>query len=124
MLDLVVSLFVCLFVLGWSVLVCLVIFERFPSGLVFVLQLNMILGFQYQASTRLRSQNLMICLENESRVGTPIRRNLKQTYLLRAHMTLFYNSNTLFLGFLHIHLLNCDTFYTVNKKYVNFSTHA
>ena len=37
-----------------------------------MLQLNTILGFQHQASTRSRLQTFKICLENEPRVGTPI----------------------------------------------------
>ena len=52
------------------------IFKRVPTGLVFVLRLNTILGFQYRASTRPRLQTFKTQLENESRVSTPIRQNL------------------------------------------------
>ena len=52
------------------------VFEQVRTGLVFVLRLNTILGFQYRALTRLRLQTFKTRLENESRVGTPIRRNL------------------------------------------------
>ena len=50
--------------------------ERVWTGLVFMLLLNTILGFQYRASTWLRLQTFKTQLENESRIGTPIRRNL------------------------------------------------
>ena len=50
------------------------VYERFRTGLVFVLRLNTIFGFKYWASTRPRLQAFKICFENESRVGTPIRR--------------------------------------------------
>ena len=40
----------------------------------------MILNYHYQDSTRLRSQNFDICLENKPQVGTPIRRNLEPGY--------------------------------------------
>ena len=53
------------------------IFARVQTGLLFVLRLNTILGFQYRASTQLRLQTFKIRLENETRVGTPICRNLK-----------------------------------------------
>ena len=59
-----------------SILVWTVIFERFLIGLVFVLRLNTIFGFNYWASTQPRSQTFMIRLENKSRVGTPLRQNL------------------------------------------------
>ena len=52
------------------------IFERVQTGLVLVLRLNTILGFQYRASTRPSLQTFKTRLENESRVGTPIRQNL------------------------------------------------
>ena len=52
------------------------IFERVQTGLVFVLRLNTILGFQCRASTRPRLQTFKIHLEKESWVATPIRRNL------------------------------------------------
>ena len=52
------------------------IFEQVQTVLVFVLRLNMIFGFQYRASTRLRLQTFKIRLENESQVGTPLRLNL------------------------------------------------
>ena len=52
------------------------IFERFGTGLVFVLWLNTILGFQYQASTLPRLQTFKTRLENESQIGTPICQNL------------------------------------------------
>ena len=55
------------------------IFERVRTGLVFMLRLNTILGFQYRASTRLRLQTFKTRLVNESREGTPIRRNLFNT---------------------------------------------
>ena len=41
-----------------------------------MLRLNMILGFQYRASTRPRLQTFKIRFENEYQVGTPIRQNL------------------------------------------------
>ena len=53
-----------------------VIFERVRTGLVIVLGLTTILGFKYRASTQLRLQTFKTRLENESRVSTPIRRNL------------------------------------------------
>ena len=59
-----------------SIRVWAMIFEQLQTGLVFVIRLNTILGFRYRASTRPRQQTFMIWLENESRVGTPIRRNL------------------------------------------------
>ena len=37
---------------------------------------NTILEFQNRASTQLRAQTFKIRLDNESRVGTPLRRNL------------------------------------------------
>ena len=52
------------------------VFQRFQTGLVFVLRLNTIFGFKYRALTRPRLQAFKIRLENESRVGTPIRQNL------------------------------------------------
>ena len=52
------------------------VFDHFQTGLVFVLCVNTILEFQNQASTRLRAQTFKISLDNESRVGTPLRRNL------------------------------------------------
>ena len=48
------------------------IFKWVQSGLVFVLRLNRILGFQYKVSTRPRTQTFKIRLENESRIGTPL----------------------------------------------------
>ena len=54
-------------------------YERVRTGLVFVLRLNTILGFQYRASTQPRLQTFKICLKNEYRVGTPICRNLLNT---------------------------------------------
>ena len=59
-----------------SIRVWTTIFERLRTGLIFVVRLNTILGFRYRASTGLRSQTFKTQLENESRVGTPIRRNL------------------------------------------------
>ena len=41
-----------------------------------MLRTNTILGFMNQASTRLRVQTLDLRIENDSRVWTPIRRNL------------------------------------------------
>ena len=41
-----------------------------------MLRLNTILGFKYQALTQPKSQSFKIRLENESRVGPLIRRNL------------------------------------------------
>ena len=55
------------------------IFKQVQTGLVFVLQLNTILGFQYRASTPTRLQTFKIRIENESRVDTPLRRNLTVT---------------------------------------------
>ena len=52
------------------------VLERFRTGLVFVLRLNTIFVCRYRASTRPRLQAFKIRLEDESRVGTPIRRNL------------------------------------------------
>ena len=52
------------------------VFERFRTGLVFMLRLNTIFDFKYQASTRPRLLAFEIRLENESRVGTPLRQNL------------------------------------------------
>ena len=65
------------------------IFERIRNRLLFVLQLKTILGFQYQASTQLRLQTFKTRLENESRVGTLIRRNLLY-FVLLYHM---FNQN-------------------------------
>ena len=53
------------------------------------IRLNTILGFQYRASTRLRLQTFKIRLENESRVGTPLRRNLDGTTF---HFFLTFNA--------------------------------
>ena len=50
---------------------------RHWTGLVFVLHVNTILGFQNQASTRLKAQTFDIRLDGECRIGTPIRRYLK-----------------------------------------------
>ena len=51
------------------------VFEPFRTGLVFVLRLNTIFGFKYRASTQPRLLAYKIRLENESRVGTLLRRN-------------------------------------------------
>ena len=59
-----------------SIRVLTLVFDHFRTGLVFVLRVNIILGFQNQASTRLRAQTFKIRLNNESRVGTPLCRNL------------------------------------------------
>ena len=56
-----------------------VIIEWVQTRLVFVLWLNMILGFQFHALTWPRTQTFNILLENESRVGTPLRWNLFTT---------------------------------------------
>ena len=61
----------------FSIRVRTMIFEWVQIGLVFVLRLNTILGFQYQALTQPRLQTFKAGLKNESRVGTPICRNLK-----------------------------------------------
>ena len=63
------------------------VFERFRTGMVFVLRLNTIFGFKYRASTRPRLLAFKIHLENESQVGTPIRRNLP--YLLLPPVVIF-----------------------------------
>ena len=47
------------------------------ARILIVLRLNTIFGFKYRASTRPRLLAFKIHLENESRVRTPIRRNLK-----------------------------------------------
>ena len=67
---------------GWKrentcIRVWTMIFEWVQTGLIFVFRLNTILGFQYLASTRPRLRTFKIRLENEYRVGTPIRRNLE-----------------------------------------------
>ena len=54
----------------------MVVFGSLWTGLVFVVRVNTILGYLYWPSTRLRSQNFDNGLQNESRVDTPIRRNL------------------------------------------------
>ena len=50
-----------------------------------MLRLNSIFGFKYRASTRPRLQAFKIRLENESRVGTPIRRNLLNMAYISFH---------------------------------------
>ena len=76
------------------------------TGLVFVLRLNTILGFEYWASTRPRLQTFKIRLENKSWVGTLIRQNLLPigfvTIILKARIEsyafcfkLFMNSSKL-----------------------------
>ena len=55
------------------------IFEPVRTGLVLVFRLNTILGFPYRASTQPSLHTFKIRLENEYRVGTPIRCNLKST---------------------------------------------
>ena len=57
----------------------LLVFDHFRTGLVFVLCENTILGFQNRASTRLMAQTFKIRLDNQSRVGTPLRQNLIET---------------------------------------------
>ena len=57
-----------------------IIFERVRTGLVFMLHLNKILGFQHWARTRPTTQTFKIPLENESWVGTLLRQNLLSTY--------------------------------------------
>ena len=49
-----------------------------------MLHVNTILGYQYWASTRLRSQSFDICLDNKSWVGSLIRQNLKHTQNLNC----------------------------------------
>ena len=61
------------------------VFERFRTGLVFVLQLNTIFGFKYQATTQPRLLAFKFRLENESRVGTPLRRNLEKDDISFLH---------------------------------------
>ena len=46
-----------------------------------MIRVNMILGYQYRASTQLGSQSFDIRLDNEPRVGTPIRQSLSVWYL-------------------------------------------
>ena len=55
------------------------IVERVRNSIVIVHRTNTILGFLNRASTHLRIQTRDIRLENESRVGTPILRNLSRT---------------------------------------------
>ena len=56
------------------------IFKQVRTGLVIVLRLNTISGFQYWASTRPRTQTFKSRLKNESRVGTLLCRNLLSIY--------------------------------------------
>ena len=68
------------------------ILEQLGTGLVFVLRLNTILGFQYRGSTQPRLQTFKIRLENESRVGTPIRRNLLGAFNIQPCLILNTNA--------------------------------
>ena len=61
-----------------------------------VLQLNTILGFQYRASTQLRLQTFKIRTENESRVGTLLRRNLAPYYIFKQTKTFFFEIKAFF----------------------------
>ena len=51
------------------------------SGVIIVLQLNTILGFQYRPSTRPWLQTFKTRLKNESRVGIPIHQNFGRKML-------------------------------------------
>ena len=69
------------------------VFNHFWTVLVFVLHLNTILGFQNRPSTQLRAQTFKIRLDNKSRFGTPLHRNLVNRHIL------FGFSPIVFLGF-------------------------
>ena len=56
---------------------------NFEPGCI-VVRVSMILSYGYQASTQLRLQDFDIHLENEPRVGTPIRRVLNASYIMRS----------------------------------------
>ena len=60
-------------------------FDHFWTGLVFILRVNTIVGFQNWASTWLRAQTFDIHLDGECRIGTPICR-----YLLIIYLALFW----------------------------------
>ena len=63
------------YLFGW--LPCLSwVFGQLQTGLAIVIRVRMIIIYQYWGSPRLRLHQLDICLENESRVRTPICRNL------------------------------------------------
>ena len=72
------------------------IFERVRTRLEFMLRLNTILGFQYQASTQPRTQTFKIHFENKSRVKTPLGQNLmgafSNTFCKHASKTKFRQS--------------------------------
>ena len=59
-----------------SIRVSMLVFGQIRVGLEFVLSVSKILGYHYQASTRLRLQSFGSRHDNEPRVGTPLRRNL------------------------------------------------
>ena len=67
-----------------SICVWTLILKRVRTGLVFVLRLYTILGFQYWALSRPRTQTFKIRLENKSRVRTLLRQNLIQIYESRS----------------------------------------
>ena len=54
----------------------MLVFGQIQVGLEFVLCVSTILGYHYRALTRLRLQSFGIRLDNEPRVGTPLRRYL------------------------------------------------
>ena len=59
------------------------VFDHFRTGLVYVLCVNMILGFQNRASTQLRAQTFDIRLDGECRIGTLIRRYLTYSQVFK-----------------------------------------
>ena len=82
-----------IFVKQVNIHVWTVVIERVRTGLVFVLPLKTILGFQYRALTWPRLQTFKTRLKNESQVGTPHSWNLNLSFILHD-----YHRNVLFLN--------------------------
>ena len=80
-----------------SICVSMLVFGQIRVGLEFALHVSTILGYNYQALTWLRLQSFGIRLDNEPRVGTPLR-----GYLVKNHSRTKFQKMFSFLCFLFL----------------------
>ena len=81
----------------------MLVFGQIQVRLESVLRVSTILGYHYQALTRLRLQSFVIRLNNEPRVETPLRPNLRVSIYLKLCKNLLLNLHVKVFNLKNLH---------------------